>query len=53
MAPILYGYPTSEAVVAAQNEELILAGCIVTGNDPTQGCFACGSTWGSFEEEVN
>lgn len=39
---ILYGYPTPEAVERAKRGEVVLAGCLISDDDPTHACAACG-----------
>ena len=40
--PILYGYPTREAMEAAKRGEIALGGCVVHGDDPQWRCAGCG-----------
>jgi hypothetical protein len=40
--PILYGFPSSEAIDAADRGELVLGGCVVSEDDPDIACRACG-----------
>ena len=39
--PILYGYPSDEAMEAAERDELVLAGCMVGDLEPTYYCRRC------------
>ncbi len=39
--PIVYGYPTPETFEAAQRGEVVLGGCVLTGDDPEWTCAAC------------
>ena len=36
--PIVYGYPSLELFEAASRREVVLGGCVVTGDDPTHEC---------------
>lgn len=45
-AGILYGYPTEEAMEAAERGDIILGGCCVGLDDPKYGCKDCGYEWG-------
>lgn len=42
MVPIVFGYPSSETFAAADRGEIALGGCLVSGEDPTHRCSACG-----------
>lgn len=49
--PILYGLP-SPGVFAAQEGgdiDIVLAGCIIWGDDPAYHCRGCGQDFGSRE----
>lgn len=46
--PILYGLPTWEAIQAAERGEVVLAGCVLMGDDPKWYCPECGHRWGRF-----
>ncbi len=41
VVPILYGYPSDEAMEAAERDEIVLAGCIVGESDPSYYCRRC------------
>jgi hypothetical protein len=41
MIPIVFGYPMPETFEAADRGELILGGCLVSGEDATHRCSAC------------
>ena len=42
VVPILYGYTEDPATLAAvERGELVLGGCMVTGDDPAWCCRAC------------
>ena len=43
MLPIVFGFPMPEMLEAAERGEIALGGCVVTGEDPTHQCSACGS----------
>lgn len=43
--PILFGFPTDEAFEAAQQGEIALGGCVVSGDDPRWECSSCGTRW--------
>jgi hypothetical protein len=43
MLPIVFGYPMPELFEAEQRGEVALGGCVVTGEDPTHRCAACGA----------
>lgn len=40
--PIVWGYPTLRDQQLAKQGDAILAGCVVTGTQPTHGCGTCG-----------
>ncbi len=42
MLPILFGFPWFVAGEAQERGEIVLGGCVVTGEDPTHRCSACG-----------
>lgn len=42
MLPMVFGYPMPETFEAAERGEIALGGCVVTGEDPTHQCSACG-----------
>ena len=42
MLPIVFGYPTPDTFEAADRGEVALGGCVITGEDPTHRCSACG-----------
>ena len=42
MLPIVFGLPMAETFEAAERGEIALGGCVVTGEDPTHQCTACG-----------
>jgi hypothetical protein len=42
MLPIVFGYPMPEAFAAAERGEIALGGCVVSAEDPTHRCTACG-----------
>ncbi|MCH8050466.1 MAG: hypothetical protein IIC86_00420 [Chloroflexi bacterium] len=39
--PILYGYPSDEAMEAAERDEIVLAGCMDGDLDPSYYCRRC------------
>ena len=41
VVPILYGYPSDEAMEAAERDEIVLAGCMVGETDPSYYCRRC------------
>ena len=41
VVPILYGYPSDEAMEAAERDEIVLAGCMVSDLDPNYYCRRC------------
>ena len=43
MLPIVFGLPMPELVAAADRGEVALGGCLMTGEDPTHRCAACGA----------
>jgi hypothetical protein len=43
--PILYGYPSSETLEAAEKGEIKLGGCIVTFDQPNWSCRSCHHRW--------
>ena len=44
--PICYGYPTEETQARANAGEVVLGGCVVSGDPPLWSCTACGHQWG-------
>jgi len=50
VVPILFGYPTREAELAAERGEIVLGGCMVRGDgsDPEWACRGCGKEFGGF-----
>lgn len=42
--PIVYGMPAPDLVDAAERGEVLIGGCVITGEDPTHGC-AAGHEW--------
>jgi hypothetical protein len=41
LAPIIYGLPGSELAALEELHEIVLGGCVVTGNDPELECPEC------------
>ena len=41
VVPILYGYPSDEAMAAVERDEIVLAGCMVGDVDPSFYCRRC------------
>lgn len=50
--PIAYGYPSPEGMEAAERGEVVLGGCVVTGEDPRTICRACGSRWSASRDKT-
>lgn len=42
---IIYGFPPAEIGEAAQRGEVVLGGCLITGDDPEWRCTVCGHQW--------
>lgn len=42
---VMYGFPTPEAVEAADRGEVEIGGCIVEDDNPTWRCRQCGRSW--------
>ena len=42
MLPIVFGFPLPETFEAAERGEIALGGCLMSGEDPTHRCSACG-----------
>ena len=42
MRPMVFGYPSRELIAAADRGSVALGGCVMTGEDPTHQCTACG-----------
>ncbi|MDD4083399.1 MAG: hypothetical protein PHD05_08470 [Sphaerochaetaceae bacterium] len=40
--PIIYGYPTPEAMLAAERGEIALGGCCIIESQPQRHCKKCG-----------
>jgi len=49
--PILYGYPSAEALKAALEGKIILGGCTIVTGAPIWRCAACGHEGGSMDIE--
>ena len=47
-AKILWGLPADMGEIEEELErkEIVLGGCVVTGNDPKVECNDCGTRWG-------
>lgn len=43
--PILYGMPPAEIGEAAERGQVVLGGCVITGDDPNWRCAVCGHQW--------
>ena len=43
--PIAYGEPGPEMWEMARRGEIVLGGCVTSGNDPQWSCKACGHRW--------
>lgn len=43
--PIVYGFPDEAAFEAADREEIVLGGCLVTGHEPNRFCKKCSHKW--------
>lgn len=48
--PILYGEPNEEGGALIYAGEMILGGCIVSGNDPQWGCTDCNTEYLDIED---
>ncbi len=46
VVPIVFGLPDDETVQRARAGEIVLGGCVVTGDDPHWHCSKCGYEWG-------
>ncbi len=44
--PIVYGFVPASVGEAAERGEVVLGGCMLTGEDPEWACLACGHRWG-------
>ncbi|WP_168625685.1 MULTISPECIES: hypothetical protein [unclassified Cryobacterium] len=42
---IVWGMPAGEDFERAERGEIILGGCLLTGNDPDWSCRECGHLW--------
>ena len=44
----MYGYPSDMegALKAAEQGEVVLGGCVITGDDPKWQCLECKHVWG-------
>src|SRR5688500_16953006 len=42
---IAYGLPSREMIESAKKGEIVLGGCVVSGNDPQWRCTACRHEW--------
>ncbi len=42
IVPILYGYPSAEAVAAARRGELLIGGLNIDADNPRWSCRSCG-----------
>ena len=45
IVPIVYGYPGPGLQKEAEQGEVELGGCMVTGNDSNRVCRECGHRW--------
>lgn len=45
VVPIVYGLPDGELTGAFLRGEAAIGGCLVTGDDPSRACRACGHKW--------
>lgn len=45
MAPVLYGYPTTDMIELARQDMIALGGCIVGEDKPTHYCYSCNETY--------
>jgi len=43
--PIIYGLPGSELAEREAAGEVVLGGCVLSGDDPRQACVDCGHSW--------
>ena len=43
--PIVYGMAPAELGEAEERGEIVLGGCVVTGEDPDHRCSYCGHEW--------
>ncbi|MDP9442279.1 MAG: uracil-DNA glycosylase [Actinomycetota bacterium] len=50
--PIVYGVPGPELTSAAERGEVLIGGCVITGDDPTHGC-AQGHEWSASRPKVS
>jgi len=41
LVPIVFGLPSSELAAIEELHEIVLGGCVVTGDDPTLECLGC------------
>jgi len=48
--PIVYGLPGPELMEEAKAGKVAIGGCIVTSDNPTRECTACGHRWRSSQE---
>ena len=48
--PIVYGEPDAELVERARRHEVVLAGCLLTDDDPAWDCPECGHRFGDREK---
>jgi len=53
VVPIMYGLPTSEAFEAANEGQIGIGGCVVTGEDPAWLCRGCDNRFGRKNRDVS
>ncbi|MEU2349880.1 hypothetical protein [Modestobacter sp. NPDC049651] len=49
--PLLWGLPGPEAMELAERGLVVLGGCMLTPDEPTLACRACGAHWGSDQDD--
>ena len=43
--PMAYGLPGDALLIAANNKQVLLGGCVITPHQPDRGCLRCGHRW--------
>ena len=51
VVPIVYGLPGPDLVESAENEEVVLGGCLIGGTQPQWRCVECDHSWPNPNED--
>ena len=50
--PILYGFPSAEALKAGLESKIKLGGCVIKDGAPIWHCAECGHEWGELRIDL-